>query len=100
MSGKLWPKTVPNNCVGVAHIIRPHLDYRASAVQTAKSVRKSSFIVYSINIHVVYLKAVESSKELFAYTMYSTCTTCGCSVLGGEYERVIATGCLKVRTCE
>ena len=29
-----------NNCVGVARIVTPHLDYRASAIQAARSVKE------------------------------------------------------------
>ena len=34
-----------NNCVGVVRIVRPHLDYGARALQAARSVRRSLFIV-------------------------------------------------------
>ena len=43
-----------NDCVGMACM--PHLDYRASAVQAARSIGRSSFIISSINL--VNLKAV------------------------------------------
>ena len=38
------------NCVGVAHTVRPHLDYWVRAVQAVRGVRRSSFIVFSINL--------------------------------------------------
>ena len=42
-----------NNCVGMACIDRPHLDYWTHALLAARSVRRSSFIVFCINL--VYL---------------------------------------------
>ena len=49
------------NCVGIARIVRPHLDYCAHAVQAARSVRRSLFVVFSINL--VYSKAIYSSRD-------------------------------------
>ena len=85
------PKTVPkslrvlmrtllgfsrNNCVGVARIVTPHLHYWTRA----RSVRRSSFIVFSINL--VTWRPSSPAEKAIAYI------TCGCSVLAGEYERV------------
>ena len=41
-----------NNYVGVARVVRPHLDYRTRAVEAANSLlgRSSLMIVFSINL--------------------------------------------------
>ena len=87
MSDDLGPKTVlkslqvlihtllgfsHNNCVGVACIVTPHLDY--SAVQAAGSVRRSSFMVFFINL--VNLRPFSPAENAIAYVS---------SILAGKY---------------
>ena len=45
-----------NNCVGVACIVTPHLGYCMRVVQAARRVRRSLFIVLSINLVILALK--------------------------------------------
>ena len=45
-----------NNYVGVASMVRPHMDYWACAVQANRTVRKRSFVVFSINL--IFTKGV------------------------------------------
>ena len=76
-----------NNRVDVARIGTPDLRHWTRVPRAARSVRRSSFIVFAINL--VNLKAVYSSRE--RYCVYTV--TCGCSihVLADEYVSVATT---------
>ena len=68
-----------NNCVGVACIVTPHLHYW-TRVQAARSARRSSFTVFSINL--VTWRLFSPAEKATAYMI------CGWSVLPDEYESV------------
>ena len=72
---------VGNICVGMARIITPHLGYWTLVVQVARSVRRSLFIVFFIN-----LVNFSPAENPIVYI------TCGYCVLVGEYKSVAIAG--------
>ena len=87
---RMLPGFSHNNCVGLAQIVRPHLDYCECVTGCDEFIwnymyaSRSSFIIFTINL--VHSNTAESSSE-----RYCEYTSCGCSVLRSKYESMVGT---------